>query len=437
METNSTEVARLLSAVASKVKVHISQVTEDVWEYIVSEIPDLRGDEAIFAMHRASVNENIATILHMYESNVPSENVGSPPAAVEYARRLAQRGISVSALVRAYRIGHCRFLQWCMRELSQQGPDGEVCAAAAHRMLTMSFRYIDQVSEYVIEVHQTERDRWLRNQTAVRTAQVKALIGREQVDKERADTDLGYRLDQNHVGIILWLPEMTSSDESRIDRLDRLASEIAGQLGCRERPLFIVQDDCLAWAWLPCGTNRAMPLDVIPTVVENRDSSARVAVGDVEHGAAGFRTTYRQALRAQELAMAATPGSRVTVFGAVSPVALLCADIDDTRTWVWNVLGDLAVDDEHCARLRETLLVFLSTGCSYTATANRQILHKNTVQYRVRKAEEAVGSPVAERRTDLEVALLACQHLGASVLRPAHPITPGEVGTPSRPETMT
>lgn len=95
----------------------------------------------------------------------------------------------------------------------------------------------------------------------------------------------------------------------------------------------------------------------------------------------------------------------------------MCTDIDDIRAWVWSVLGSLAIDDEHCARLRETLQIFLATGCSHTATASRQILHKNTVQYRIRKAEEAMGRPVHERRADLEVALLACQYLGSSLLR--------------------
>jgi DNA-binding PucR family transcriptional regulator len=45
----------------------------------------------------------------------------------------------------------------------------------------------------------------------------------------------------------------------------------------------------------------------------------------------------------------------------------------------------LAADDEHHARLRETLLAFLQSGGSYKATAERLVLHKNTVQYRIRK----------------------------------------------------
>jgi DNA-binding PucR family transcriptional regulator len=46
-------------------------------------------------------------------------------------------------------------------------------------------------------------------------------------------------------------------------------------------------------------------------------------------------------------------------------------------------------------------------------------LHKNTVQYRVRKAEQSLGRPVAENRLQVELALLASQWLGAAVLRQA------------------
>jgi len=76
----------------------------------------------------------------------------------------------------------------------------------------------------------------------------------------------------------------------------------------------------------------------------------------------------------------------------------------------------LTHDDEPHARLRETLLVFLGTGGSFTATAEMLMLHKNSVQYRIRKAEEAAGQPINGRRADVELALRACKYLGKAVL---------------------
>jgi DNA-binding PucR family transcriptional regulator len=141
-------------------------------------------------------------------------------------------------------------------------------------------------------------------------------------------------------------------------------------------------------------------------------------LGEPAYGVDGFRRTHLEAAREQDLALAAQPGDRVTSFAEVGAVALICADVPAARSWVWATLADLAIDDEQHARLRDTLQVFLSTG-SYTATAERMVLHKNSVQYRIRKAEQALGAPIDDPHADLELALRACRYLGQTVLRPA------------------
>src|SRR3954451_2434605 len=81
--------------------------------------------------------------------------------------------------------------------------------------------------------------------------------------------------------------------------------------------------------------------------------------------------------------------------------------------------GALVENDENHGLLRETLRVFLAAGSSYTATAERLSMHKNTVQYRVGKAEEALGRPLHGREPDVELALRVCRSLGAPILQPA------------------
>ena len=48
-------------------------------------------------------------------------------------------------------------------------------------------------------------------------------------------------------------------------------------------------------------------------------------------------------------------------------------------------------------------MAYITTG-SYTLTAERMMLHKNTVQYRVAKAEEALGGTIGDRRVDVGLA---------------------------------
>jgi DNA-binding PucR family transcriptional regulator len=118
------------------------------------------------------------------------------------------------------------------------------------------------------------------------------------------------------------------------------------------------------------------------------------------------------------VALAAGPSARrLTSFTEVAPLSLMSSSIELLQTWVIETLGSLADDDDDHARLRDTLRVFLQENGSYKATAERLILHKNSVQYRVRKAEEAIGHPVGDNRLHVELALLASQWLGATVLR--------------------
>jgi DNA-binding PucR family transcriptional regulator len=103
-------------------------------------------------------------------------------------------------------------------------------------------------------------------------------------------------------------------------------------------------------------------------------------------------------------------------FSEVAPVAMMLGAGDLLRSWVLSTLAGLAADDEQHERLRDTLLLFLQSGRSYKTTAERLMLHKNTVQYRIRKAEESLGRPVGEHQHDVELALRAAQWLGSSVL---------------------
>ncbi|MBT2235668.1 CdaR family transcriptional regulator [Nonomuraea sp. NEAU-A123] len=416
MAAEHPEAAKQLSVVAENLGSHLSEVSRDIAENIVAEIPELRGDPSVIKILQASIAENVATLLHIFENDIPLDNIEGPAAASEYARRLAQRGIPLSAMSRAYRIGHWRFLQWCLDELNRQGTGDELSTATNRRMLQVSFGYIDRVTEHVIVVYQQERDHWLLSQTATRAARVRDILGEEDVDLDWAEQALGYRLRQNHLGLVAWLPTLTGGGAG-LARLDRITNEIARKLGCPARPLFVPRDAVLSWVWLPFGSHSDVSWEQLSDVVERSDPSVHVCAGGVGYGIEGFRSTHRQALRTQELAAVASAAPQFTDFSTVAPIALMATNVDDMRAWVWSILGPLAIDDESSARLRETAQIFLDTGCSYTATASAQILHKNTVQYRIRKAEEIIGHPVQQGHADLEVALRAVQYLGSTLLR--------------------
>ena len=105
----------LLAAMAANLSGRRAEISKDVTGHLAAAIEQLRGDTAILGVLRGSVTEYIAAVFHVFEHGMPLENIAAPPAAIEYARRLAQRGVPAGVLIRAYRVGHERFLAMVSR----------------------------------------------------------------------------------------------------------------------------------------------------------------------------------------------------------------------------------------------------------------------------------------------------------------------------------
>jgi len=405
----------VMADVAAAVSRRAAAVREDVYQVILREIPQLRDDKPLLALLAASVDSNVDTCLQVMQHRIDLTAVAAPAAAVEYARRLAQRGTPLTALLRAYRVGHTRFSDWLLRELAQQVSEARLISAATLGMSGIVAGYIDQTSEEVVAAYTQERENWLRNRSAARTARVRDLLAGERIELSTAEATLGYRLRQYHVGLVCWAGDATGTADE-ISRLERAVGHVAAHAACSGDPVFLPYDESSAWAWLPLGLR-----DTFDAAASTTDLAGdlHLAFGDVARGTAGFRLTHQQAVAAQAVALAAgRPAARVVAFGEVAPVAMMLGRAELLRAWVATTLGGLATDDEQHARLRETLLLFLQLGGSYKTTAERLMLHKNTVQYRIRRAEESLGRPAGENRQDVELALRAARWLGSAVLQP-------------------
>jgi len=419
VDRSSPSVAQSASDVSGALAPRAAEISADIYQLIVREIPQLRGDKRVLTLLEASVGENVATMLHVLEHGIDLEKVHAPAAAQEYARRLAQRGVPIAALLRAYRIGSARFQDWCLEELGRSTDQASVISATGLRIAAVTARYIDRVSEELVSAYEAEKENWLRNLSAARAARVRALLSGERTDLESSEAILGYRLRQHHVGVVCWAGDAEAGGGA-LARLERATIELGRRAGGGGRPLFLPQDEASAWAWLPLGARDTFSLPAAGTCAAEAADGIRFALGAPGAGVAGFRRTHQQALGAHAVALAAGPsGQPLTSFAEVAPLALMSGSIELIRAWVTETLGPLADDDDHHSTLRDTLRVFLQEGGSFKATAERLTLHKNTVQYRVRKAEESLGRPVGEDRLNVGLALLASQWLGAAVLRRA------------------
>jgi DNA-binding PucR family transcriptional regulator len=424
VDTGGQGVAALVADVAAAISPQAASA--DVFQAIVREIPQLEEDKPLLALLTSSVDSNVDMCLQIMQHRIDLSAAAAPAAAVEYARRLAQRGTPLTTLLRTYRLGHARFSDWLLRELARQADDARVISATTLSMSRIVAAYIDQTSEEMVAAYTQEREHWLRNQNAARAARVRRLLSGDRSDVRAAEATLGYRLRQYHVGTVCWVADASGTADD-LTRLERAVGQVAVQAACAGEPVFLPRDESSAWAWLPLGIRDRFDSAEASTAGVSAD--IRFAFGDPAKGPGGFCLTYLQALAAESVARApGSPVPRVLTFTEVAPVAMMLGSEDLLRGWVRSTLADLATADEHHARLRETLLVFLQSGGSYKATAERLVLHKNTIQYRIRKAEESLGRAAGENRHDVELALRVSFWLGAAVLRPG--AAPAVAGPP-------
>ena len=232
MDRSSPSVAQSASDVSGALTPRAAEISADIYQLIVREIPQLRGDRRVLALLEASVGENVATVLHVMQHGIDLENVHAPAAAEEYARRLAQRGVPIAALLRAYRIGSARFQDWCLEELGRRTDNASIVSAAGLRIADVLASYIDRVSEELVSAYEAEKENWLRNLSAARAARVRALLSGDRIDLESSEAILGYRLRQHHVGVVCWTGEADAGGGA-LARLEQATGELARACGLR------------------------------------------------------------------------------------------------------------------------------------------------------------------------------------------------------------
>jgi hypothetical protein len=181
----------IMAEVAAAVGRRAATVREDVYHVILREIPQLREDKPLLALLASSVDSNVDTCLQIMQHRIDLATVAAPAAAVEYARRLAQRGTPLTALLRAYRVGHACFSDWVLTELARQADDAEAIIATTLGMSKIVAGYIDQTSEEMVAAYTQERENWLRNRSAARTARIRDLLSGERIDLSATEATPG------------------------------------------------------------------------------------------------------------------------------------------------------------------------------------------------------------------------------------------------------
>lgn len=365
-------------------------------EEIIERVPEHGGGPGPFATLRQSIEASVLTALCGLADDRQALPELVPAEAIEGGGECARRGVPLDRVLRGVRIGHARLHRMLIAVIERQ-PE-EIRAVESHRVSELLFSYADVHASRLAEEYLAERARWQAGREAEVRRCVEDLLEGREVKAEEASLTLGYELNRHHRAFVV-------SSEDRRDRgghLRRWVEELGRSLGA-DGWLSVPAEPGEVWAWAGW---RARPGEPDRGAVPGPPSGLRVCAGPVAFGPEGVRRSHLGARDAARIAaMAGADGW--WDYARVRVAALATADLEHARWYAEEVLGPLLADDDRTRELRETLRVYLSAERSPQTAGERLHVARNTVTYRVRRAEELLGRPIGdplELRLALEIA---------------------------------
>ena len=373
-----------LTQVASQLDERLPEIVREMRDLLATSIDPLGADPQLVEMLQASIEGNVSTICHILANDISLENLQPTTAAVEYAARLAQHDVPVSALTRAYYLGQSMFLRLGIDAVEKLPVRDDQRIELVRGVADVVHRYIDWILQYVSTVHEAERRRWWSARATMNAAVVMKILHGDPRAAAALEAETGYALAQTHVAVIAWIDGAT--DDSDQQRIEQALRRIAAESGSARAPLSVAADRGTAWAWI---ATRAPAADV-RAAAERAGADVprlRIAIGDPQAGARGFTVSHENAAAARLVALSTAHGRDRSVVAYSDPgvvlLGLFAPDPGTAREWATAVLGDLAESGEQNATLRATLAAYFASGENVMRTADALGLHRNTVRARV------------------------------------------------------
>jgi len=392
------EVARTMSG-------DLDSVARELSEMIHAQITELDNDLRL-ATHE-SCRANLGAIMLMLSEGSRPGLATAPPEALAYAKEYVRRGLGLETLQRAYRIGQATLSRMWLEELRIRADDAEELADTFGFFNEWLFQWVETLEHRLTEYYMVERERRLRGTSAMRSEQVRMILDGSPIDIRNASATLRYELDRRHVAYVVWTTGATldaPNGNVLFGEMERVAANVAALMGATDHLTVPLGGYLACWAGFRRAPRAETLTGTLPLVT---NSWINVALGQVGDRIGGFRRSHEEAVLARRVHQLRRQERQPTCVG-FSDVALevmLTHSREEARRFVAQQLGDLAGEDKSVARLRDTLRVFLEENGSFQNAAARLGVHKNTVAYRIRRAEELLGHGAKERQLELQNAL--------------------------------
>jgi hypothetical protein len=377
---------------------------------MVHQVPDVVAGPAARLTARRSIEACVFAVLAGLAQGTPVGAFQVPAVATEGNRELVHRGVPLDHVLHSVWSAHAYTYTRLLAALRRRA-DPACWDAESEFVTDLSFGYVDKLTADFARRYAAERESWLSGLTAARRQVIDDILAGRPVDRVTAGRTLGLELGQRHVAVIIWPDVPDDVGEAARLPVRRLAARLVRDSGAAHS-LVTYAGAAEAWCWLswPCEP----PASLASYVRKEREETALgsgpagsglcVALGSAAAGEAGFRDSHLAAREAQRIGRAlGEPGAYV--YADVEVLALLTASPERAARYMRQTLGALAGTDAKLAELRETLRLYLSYGRSRARAAEKLFVATNTVAYRVKRAEELLGSPLPEDHLRLRLAL--------------------------------
>jgi DNA-binding PucR family transcriptional regulator len=394
----SEPAAEVVQRCAHELLPRSGEIAADISAQVAAKLPRLVGpgsEQGIEAI-RESTDQNIGAILSTLAFGVPATATEPVLGARKLLRHTVNGGGGITDLLRAYHYGHELIWQRWSEYVSGQLHDAEQLSAVLAMSSRHMFTFIDRSCEYLVAEFQSTYGGSAGQLARAPGEVIRELVGDGPVDEGLASAVLGYDVRGHHLAFVL-SPVAAAGDVHAA--LDALAARAGATT------VHLPVGDGTLWAWFswPAAPSPAQLADLAAVPL----TGVLAGMGRPGRGRQGFRRSHHQAREADRAArLSRHPRAGVTGFQEIQLAAVMCTDPERARPFAADRLGALGGRDETCARLRETLLVYLSQGCSRTRTAAALHVHHKTVSYRLSQAEQLLGRPIDEDILELGAALL-------------------------------
>ncbi|MFJ9368805.1 PucR family transcriptional regulator [Nocardia sp. NPDC101769] len=398
----------VLRPIAAELRAAAAELSQQMSSVFAVELPHVFPDDATLAENQVSTEASVLALAQMIERGGDPRSVELPAATAAIARSGVWRQLPLADLLRTYRFGHELGWQWIFGRIATLAKDSAELVVAADLASRWLFAYIDATVTRAATVYDDEREHWLRSAMAARGEAIEDIVARRETDIARASTRLRYDLRRHHIGVLAWL-DTPSADDDAQTMLARAVTDLAEHVHA-DPPLIYPSGVLSCTGWLSRGT--AFIEAELAALACVRLSGVRVAAGEPGAGLTGFRRTHLEATQARRVAILSPTATALTRYADVALAALTSVDAELAGEFVARVLGPLAAPDAGTRRLAETLAVFLDENRSRSRAAARLNVHPNTVNYRVRQAEQLLGRSVDTASLDLRAALAMLAAVG-------------------------